>query len=70
MTNTWIHGKVIKVKSNEYTNEVYNVQIKDNLEIRCLPIGTLKLRECLCLKCITCCDVPNEFEYQKIVADE
>ena len=65
MTNTWIHSKVIKVKSNEY-----NIQIKDSLEIKSLPINTLKLRECLCLKCITRCDVPNEFEYQKIVADE
>ena len=46
--NTWIHCKMIKVNKNSF-----KVSIKDNSnETMLFPINTLKLRECICLKCL------------------
>ena len=45
--NSWNNCKMIKVHKDKY-----ELSIEDHDEVIILPLNTMKLRECICLKCL------------------
>ena len=60
VNNLWIPCKMVSIK-----NKSYKVSIKDG-QTFILPMNTMKLRKCACLRCITGKQGNTQFGYQVI----